>query len=106
MKLQRKFLYQLLLELCSHYLDYKSSGARLLFRMYRPMGIGIGSKGRCIGRGRVRVGYRGGGELVYILPQGQGGKCKYIPALASSHLGLMCLVVVKTLTIQSVLGQN
>ena len=22
----------------------------------------------------LRVGYRGGGELVYILPQGQGGK--------------------------------
>ena len=29
---------------------------------------------RCIGIGIVRVGYRGGGELVCILPQGQGGK--------------------------------
>ena len=29
---------------------------------------------RCIGIVIVRVGYRGGGELVYILPQGQQGK--------------------------------
>ena len=29
---------------------------------------------RCVGIVIVRVGYRGGGELVYILPQGQGGK--------------------------------
>ena len=32
-------------------------------------------KGRCAGIVIVRVGYRGGGELVYILkPQGRGGK--------------------------------
>ena len=29
---------------------------------------------RCIGIGIVIVGYRGGGELVYILPQGQKEK--------------------------------
>ena len=29
---------------------------------------------RCEGIVILRVEYRGGGELVYILPQGQGGK--------------------------------
>ena len=34
------------------------------------LGLGV----RCVGIVILRVGYRGGGELVYILPQGRGGK--------------------------------
>ena len=48
------------------------------------LGLGV----RCVGIVILRVGYRGGGELVYILPQGQGGKGTdmiYIHAYIHAH---------------------
>ena len=38
------------------------------------VGVGVGVVVRCIGIGIGIVGYGGGGELVFILPQGQGAK--------------------------------
>ena len=48
----------------------------IMSKIRKPLivGVGVVVGVRCIGIVIVRVEYRGGGELVYILPQGQGGK--------------------------------